>query len=116
MDSIKGDRELAALIDLLASKTSDINIIAMDSNVAATHPRLNLLKENTYRIDYKNYLEATCTNPWQILDTRIDWIAIQAPKESVSIENIPVRSIGLNSLKTNMSDHKPIAAGIHFFD
>ncbi|MCH9624932.1 MAG: hypothetical protein S4CHLAM123_00940 [Chlamydiales bacterium] len=111
-DSAKGDLALQALIAVLDSKEADLKIIAMDSNVTATHPRLALLKEAGYTLDCENYLEATCTNPWQVLDTRIDWITIRSSNQSASISNIPVLGVGLNSPQTNISDHKPVAARI----
>ncbi len=113
LDSAKGDHEIQTVIDLFESHIADIKIIGMDSNVTSLHPRLNILKNAGYQLDYENYLEPTCTNPHQVLNTRIDWIAIKSKNES-SITNIPVLSIGLNSIQTNMSDHKPIAAKIKY--
>jgi len=83
----------------------------MDSNVTSFHPRLDILKENGCMLDYENFLEPTCASPRLVLNTRIDWIAVQANTET-SITNIPLLSIGLNDMHTNMSDHKPIAAKI----
>lgn len=110
-DSIKGDDELRALIALMESEEANLKIIGMDSNVTAMHPRLKILKDADYQIDAENFFETTCTNPYQMLNTRIDWIATQ-PKASLT--NIPVLGVGLNSIQTNMSDHKPIAAKIKF--
>lgn len=112
-DAAKGDCELQAVIDLLNQQTADVMIIGMDSNVTSLHPRLNLLKNAQYKIDYENYLEPTCTNPYQVLNTRIDWIALKSPLNT-TITNIPVLSVGLNSMQTNISDHKPIAAKIQY--
>ncbi len=114
-DSARGDGEMRAVIDALDAQKGDILLIGMDSNVTSLHPRLNLLKEAEYGVDYENYLEPTCTNPQYVLDTRIDWIALKANiRVPVNIQNIPVLSVGLNNLNTNMSDHKPIAAKITF--
>lgn len=107
-DSEKGNMELRTMLDLANTVQADIKILAMDSNVTATHPRLKLLKEAGFIIDSDSYLEPTCSSPYQIQDTRIDWIAVQ----SGAISNIPVCNVGLNSPQTNMSDHKPIAARI----
>ena len=114
LDSDKGDRELQEIIKILENSPSDIKLIAMDSNVTATHPRLSLLKKADYKLDYSNYLEPTCTSPWQVLDTRIDWISAKSTDDAVSISNIPVLGISLNSPQTNVSDHKPVAAKISF--
>lgn len=114
-DSVKGDDELHFILELLHGLEADIKLIGMDSNVTSLHPRLNILKDAGYKIDYENFLEQTCTNPYQVLNTRIDWIAIDAVNEEpVSIVNIPVLSVGLNHIQTNMSDHKPIAAKISY--
>lgn len=110
VDSAKGDQELQAIIEVLEGCQADYMVIGMDSNVTALHPRLKILKEAGYRLDYENYLEPTCTNPYQVLDTRIDWIAVKS--NEASIVNIPVLGVGLNNLQTNMSDHRPIASKI----
>lgn len=112
-DSAKGDGELKRIIDFLDGYDADIKVIAMDANVTACHPRLSLLREAGYQIDYKNYLEPTCTNPYLLIDTKIDWIAVKA-RQDVRINNVPVNNVCLNSIQTNMSDHKPIAAVVHF--
>lgn len=109
-DSEKGDLELERNLTELEGTNADIKIIAMDSNVTATHPRLKKIKDAGYKIDFENFLEPTCTNPWHILNTRIDWIAIQSPMAKIT--NIPVLNVNLNSIETNISDHKPIAAKI----
>lgn len=108
-DSIDGDQGLQTIIQTLESCDADIKIIGMDSNVTGTHPRLNFLKDADYLIDSKNYLEPTCTSPWHVLNTRIDWIAVK----NARIFNVPVQSVGLNELRTNISDHKPIASKIY---
>lgn len=113
-DATKGDRELYTIIDLFNSHTADLIIIGMDSNVTSLHPRLNILKDADYKIDYENYLEPTCANPYQVLNTRIDWIALKSNVSNSSITNIPVLSVGLNNIRTNVSDHKPIAAKISY--
>lgn len=113
-DSAKGDRQLQAIVDLFDAEEADLRIIGMDSNVTSLHPRLDILKNFEYQIDYENYLEPTCTNPYQVLNTRIDWICVQSNLDEVSIVNIPVLSIGLNNMTTNISDHKPIAAKINY--
>lgn len=107
-DSERGDKELQALLSIMESVDADLKVIGMDSNVTATHPRLALLKEAGFRVDCAKFLGPTCSNPWQVLDTRIDWIAVK----SGNVSNIPVNGVGLNSPQTNMSDHKPIAARI----
>lgn len=109
-DSDKGDSELRAVFQRFEEISADIKVIGMDSNVAATHPRMKIIQEYSYDLDAENFIEQTCANPNLIVNTRIDWIALQA--KNASITNIPVMGIGLNSLQTNMSDHKPIAAKI----
>ncbi len=112
-DADTGNNELSTIIDLFEEHSADIKIIAMDSNVAATHPRLRILKETDYQIDAYNFLEPTCSNPNMILNTRIDWIALKADNEAKAcITNIAVLGVGLNHIQTNISDHKPVAAKI----
>lgn len=114
-DSAKGDADLQAIIKLLDKTVADLKVIGMDSNVTALHPRLQHLKSGGYRIDAENHLEPTCTNPHQMLNTRIDWIALKAKRDMrASVVNIPVLSVGLNNMQTNMSDHKPIAAKVYY--
>lgn len=76
-DSIRGDKELKAILTLFDVIEADIKVIGMDSNVASLHPRLEILKNANFLMDYENFLDPTCTNPWQVLNTRIDWIAVQ---------------------------------------
>lgn len=114
-DSLKGDEELKGIINLFQDTDADFKVIGMDSNVTSLHPRLNILKECNFHIDYENFLDSTCTNPYQALDTRIDWIvAKEGSSLLTSIVNIPVFSVGLNSMETNISDHKPVAAKISY--
>lgn len=113
-DSSKGDTELEAIIEVFNQNEADFKIIGMDSNVTSFHPRLSILKDNDYQIDYENYLEPTCTNPHQVLNTRIDWIALNAGSTPATLVNIPVLGVGLNSIQTNISDHKPVAAKISY--
>lgn len=113
-DSAKGDRELLQIIETLENSKADMKIIAMDSNVTAAHPRLSMLKDAGYALDYSNYLDPTCTNPWQVINTRIDWIAVKSLDAPATVHNIPVLGVGLNSPQTNMSDHKPIAAMLSY--
>lgn len=113
-DSVRGDRELQAIVKLFDSLKADIMVIGMDSNVTSLHPRLNILKEAGYQIDYENYLEPTCASPHQVLNTRIDWIALKSLHQAC-VTNIPILNVGLNSIQTNMSDHKPIAAKIQYY-
>jgi len=113
-DSEKGDMEAQTIIDLFDQKGADLMLIGMDSNVTSLHPRLNLLKNAGYQLDYENHLEATCTSPHQILNTRIDWITLKSTMSEAKITNIPVSNVGLNSIQTNMSDHKPIAAKVTY--
>lgn len=114
LDSTKGDNELHELIEILDDSDATIKAIAMDSNVTPFHPRLSMLKESGYNLDYLNYLEPTCTSPWQIINTRIDWIAVKSLDAPFTIHNIPVMGVNLNSPQTNMSDHKPIAAKVKY--
>jgi hypothetical protein len=113
-DSAKGDNELKAIVQLLDENEADIKVIGMDSNVTSLHPRLNILKESDFKIDCENFLECTCTNPYQVLNTRIDWIAVKEGASQAAIVNIPVLGVGLNCMQTNISDHKPIAAKINY--
>lgn len=116
IDSAKGDAELQTIVKLFNEREADLMLIGMDSNVTSLHPRLSILKDAGYQIDYENYLEPTCTNPYQVLNTRIDWIALKSSHaKNVSVTNIPVLNVGLNSIQTNMSDHKPIAAKIKYW-
>lgn len=112
-DADKGNNELSTVIDLFEQYDADMKIIAMDSNVTSTHPRLKLLKNGNYILDAHSFLEATCSNPNQVLNTRIDWIALRS-NTPATVSNIPVLGVGLNSIQTNMSDHKPIAAKIQY--
>ncbi|HXF29232.1 MAG TPA: hypothetical protein VN457_05230, partial [Chlamydiales bacterium] len=101
-DSAKGDHELAAMMELFEKQSVDMMLIGMDGNVTSFHPRMDILKNYGYRLDYENYLEQTCTNPHYVLNTRIDWIAAKTTGENkVKITNIPVLSIGLNTIQTN---------------
>lgn len=113
-DSEKGDKELQMIVHAFDEEEGDIKIIGMDSNVTAVHPRLQILKNAGYEMDYENFLEPTCTNPNLLLNTRIDWITIKPGNTDVEIKNVPVLSVGLNNMKTNISDHKPIAATISY--
>lgn len=114
-DSAKGDSEIQTIIDLFDRHDVDLKLIGMDSNVTSLHPRLNILKNSDYQLDYENFLDPTCTNPTQVLNTRIDWIALKSNSiKTASVTNIPVLSVGLNSIQTNISDHKPIAAKIKY--
>ncbi len=116
-DSTRGDEELKAIIQALNETKADFILIGMDSNVTSLHPRLDILKESEYHLDCEHYLDPTCTNPYQILNTRIDWITIkQNDAIPLKIVNIPVLNVGLNSMYTNISDHKPIAAKIEWED
>jgi len=106
-DSSKGDQELMQILEALDKLSAEIKVLAMDSNVTAMHPRLFLLKNAAYKLDYHNFLDPTCTNPWLVLNTRIDWIAVSSSKIPLTIHNIPVLGVGLNCPQSNMSDHKP---------
>jgi hypothetical protein len=114
LDSAQGDRELVAFVDCFDHQQADILVMGIDSNVTALHPRLRILQEAGYQIDCEHCIEPTCTNPYQILNTRIDWIALKSNLDNTSITNIPVFSVGFNNIQTNMSDHKPIAAKIDY--
>jgi hypothetical protein len=111
-DSAKGDSELQTTVNLFDQLGADLMLVGMDSNVTSLHPRLTILKQSGYQLDYEHFLEPTCTNPYQVLNTRIDWIAVKSTQASVT--NIPVLSIGLNNIQTNISDHKPVAAKISY--
>lgn len=113
-DSAKGDRELQQIIEILKKSEADVKVIAIDSNVTAAHPRLSLLKDAGYSLDYQNYLEPTCTNPYQAISTRIDWIAVKSSDMPTTVHNIPVLGVSLNSPQTNISDHKPVAAKLSY--
>lgn len=113
-DSAKGDHELKTIIELFNEREADLMLIGMDSNVTSLHPRLNILKEAGYRLDCEQFIEPTCTNPYQALNTRIDWIALKTDSIETALTNIPVLSVGLNSIETNISDHKPIAAKVAY--
>lgn len=114
-DSEKGDTQLQTIIELFDNDEADFKLIGMDANVTSLHPRLALLKNAHYQIDSENFIDSTCTNPNQLLNTRIDWIALKIDENtSATITNIPVLNVGLNDLKTNISDHKPIAAKIKY--
>jgi hypothetical protein len=79
----------------------------MDSNITSLHPRLLFFKTAGYPLDGENYLEPTCSNPY-----RIDWVPFKSSEKTCSIVNNPVLSVGLNNIRTNISDHKPLAAKI----
>lgn len=111
-DSEKGDLEISSILKIMEEMEASIKLIAMDSNVTSLHPRLEIIKNAGFKLDYENFIEMTCTNPYQALNTRIDWIFVNAT--NAAITNIPVLNIGLNSIQTNMSDHKPIAAKIKY--
>lgn len=112
-DSKQGDEELKSILNMLESSPAAIKLIGMDANVTAMHPRLQLLSEKGYRVDFNNALYPTCTNPELLLNTRIDWIAIQS-KMQVNIVNLPIQDVHLNDITTNISDHKPIAARVSY--
>ncbi len=112
IDSTRGDKELEFGIDAIEDHRADLMVIGMDSNVTSLHPRMEILKNANYILDYENYLEPTCANPYQVLNTRIDWIAIKDFKGEAKITNIPVLNVNLNCIYTNISDHKPVAAKI----
>ena len=112
-DADKGDLELRQILKIVSQQTADLKIIGMDANVTPLHPRLKILKQHNFALDCNNFIESTCTNPSQILNTRIDWIAMQSNILSPVIENIPLQ-VPLNNTLLNFSDHKPIAAKIRF--
>ena len=70
----------------------------------------NFLKNKAQ--DFNNYLDGSCSSPYQVINTRIDWIAVKSIDKSARIQNIPVLGVHLNSPETNISDHRPIAAKI----
>lgn len=109
-DSKKGDEQLLLVIQALDQTKADVQIIGMDANVTALHPRLKILLDKGYELDGEHFFETTCSSPYFICNTRLDWIAAKG----ASIINVPVKSVNLNSLCTNPSDHKPIAAKVHY--
>ena len=111
-DSAKGDLELRTVVQLFDEREADIKLVALDANVTVMHPRLAILRDSGYQFDSESRLEPTCTNPNLILNTRIDWIAVKGGDSS--IVHIPVLGVDLNTIQANISDHKPIAARIHF--
>jgi hypothetical protein len=112
-DSQKGDYELFQIINFFNQRPADINIIGMDSNVTALHHRLGFLWNEGFQLDAENHLYPTCTNPQLMLNTRIDWIAMRINNGlQANITNLKIKKIGLNDPKTNISDHRPIAARI----
>jgi hypothetical protein len=114
-DSKKGDIELWDLLHFLKDSKSDFIVIGMDSNVTSLHPRLKFLKDAAFKMDAQNFIEPSCTNPYYLLDTRIDWIAYKEKgRVGSKITNIPVLGIGLNNVYNNMSDHRPVAAKITY--
>lgn len=110
MDSNRGDINCQQTIKFANDKSSkysiDITIIGMDTNVTAMHPRMDIIANEDYKIDTTNW-EATSTNPVQIVDTRIDHIAMKSKYSTMKIKNIPINSVLLNDA-FNPSDHKPI--------
>ena len=62
-DSAGGDAEIRDIVGLLDSQGADFMQIGMDSNVTSLHPRLNILKDAGYHMDYKNHIQQTCTKP-----------------------------------------------------
>lgn len=116
-DCTPGDSQLGLLLTTLEQEFPDqIKLIGMDANVTALHPRLYLLKDLGYQVDYSKCIGPTCTNPYQILDTKIDWIALKQGKETDTavVENLSVEGIHLNEIENNPSDHLPIAAKISY--
>lgn len=109
-DSIKGDKQLSTIIQTLDRTGADVQIVGMDSNVTALHPRLQLLRRAGFAFDGDHFIETTCPSPYFICNTRLDWIAAKG----ASVMNMPVMNVDLNSLCTNPSDHKPIAARVHY--
>lgn len=115
-DSLKGDDELnSGILHFERYPSTDCIIIGMDSNVTSLHPRMGILREENYQLDYENHLDPSCANPHQVLNTRIDWIVVKPmEKLETTITNIPVLNVHLNCIQTNISDHKPVAARISF--
>lgn len=109
-DSIKGDEQLSAVIQTIDRTGADVQIVGMDSNVTAMHPRLQMLRTAGFEFDGDHYIEPTCPSPYFICNTRLDWIAAKG----ASLVNMPVMNVDLNNLSTNPSDHKPIAARVHY--
>jgi len=111
-DSEKGDKQLKALISYLEKDDGNIKVIAMDSNVTAVHPRLKIVKDHHFILDYKNYIYPTCTSPYYCVDTRLDWIAVYDNKSCKRIENRKIEHCRLNAIEENFSDHAPVGADI----
>lgn len=114
-DSARGDGELQQVLDVCEEHEADLALVGMDANVTALHPRLLILKDANYQLDAEHYLESTCSNSNLILNTRIDWIALKSRSGlKASLTNVPVLNVGLNSMQTNMSDHRPIASKVNY--
>lgn len=109
-DSIKGDKQLSAVINTLDRTGADVQLVGIDSNVTALHPRLQMLRTAGFEFDADHFIEPTCPSPYFICNTRLDWIAAKG----AFVMNMPVMNVDLNSLCTNPSDHKPIAARVHY--
>ncbi len=112
-DSEKGDAQLQEILERLDCYDVDLKILAIDANVTSLHPRLQWLPRKGYWLDCINYLYPTCTNPYYVLDTRIDWIAVKVrPGLNALGGNLPIDRVRLNGMANNMSDHRPIALEI----
>ena len=109
-DSAKGDQQLSAIVQALDRTGAEVQIVGIDSNVTALHPRLQILRTAGFEFDGDHFIETTCPSPYFICNTRLDWIAAKG----ASLVNMPVMNVDLNNICTNPSDHKPIAARVHY--
>lgn len=105
-DGTAGTTLFANMLDAMDKAKADIQIVAMDSNVTATHPRLKELPKHGYKLDCEHHVYPTCVNPLSILNTRLDWIAVKSKDGKGTIENAQIKGVD----KMELSDHKPIAA------
>ncbi len=112
-DSTKGDWELTETLAAMEEIGADLYLIGMDSNVTSLHPRLVIPFQFGYQLDTED-VTPTCTNPHSLLHTRIDWIMVKAPHNPCKIIGIEMKSIGLNEMYSNISDHKPIYSKIKY--
>lgn len=106
-----GDETLKTALKVMETAQADLMIVGTDANVTPTHPRLGLFAEAGYKVD-PSFFYPTATNPVDFVDTKIDYIAVKGGE----IQNLPVLSVGLNSMRTNISDHKPLKAKIRYPD
>ncbi len=114
-DSTRGDEELRDIFLKLEEEESDLVVIGTDLNVTSLHPRMRMFRNFGYQLDYINEIYPTCTAQSYCLDARLDWIFVKPRNDlRVSIRNLPIDTVGLNDLRTNVSDHKPVASEVSY--